>query len=77
MKFLEITKMILGFILIGISLIGTLVAFSYQFQLDLFVLDYGTFGRGTKGGASNSPIFYGLMAIAGAILLTTVKKEGK
>ena len=75
MKNLEKIKMIIGYILIGFSIIGMLVAFSYQFDWDWFEYDYKTFGRGADGGASNSPIFYGLMAIAGAILLATVKKE--
>ena len=69
--------MILGYILIGTSLVGMLVAFSYQFDWDWFDFDYRTFGLGIEGGASNSPVFYGLMAIAGAILLATVKKEEK
>ena len=77
MKHLEKIKMILGYVLIGTSLVGMLVSFSYQFDWDWFDLDYKTFGRGNDGGASNSPIFYGLIAIAGAILLATVKKEEK
>jgi|TARA_B110000046_G_scaffold122131_1_gene128791 hypothetical protein len=77
MKNLEKTKMIFGYILIGYSIIGIIVALSYQFDWDWFEYDYRTFGRGDEGGASNSPIFYGLSAIAGAILLATVKKEEK
>jgi|TARA_B110000908_G_C9940507_1_gene308043 hypothetical protein len=77
MKNLEKTKMILGYILIGTSLIGMLVAFSYQFDWDWFGRDSRTFSRGIEGGASNTPVFYGLMAIAGAILLATVKKDEK
>jgi hypothetical protein len=77
MKNLEKTKLIFGYILIGYSVIGIIVALSYQFNLDLFDYDYRTFGRGGEGGASNSPIFYGLSALAGAILLATVKKEEK
>lgn len=77
MKNLEKTKMILGYILIGFSIIGGIVALSYQFDWDWFDRDYYTFGRGDEGGASNSPIFYGLSAVAGAILLATVKKEEK
>jgi|AntRauTorckE6833_2_1112554.scaffolds.fasta_scaffold04185_2 hypothetical protein len=75
MKNLEKAKMIIGYTLIGFSIIGMLVAFSYQFDWDWFKYDYKTFGRGDEGGASNSPIFYGLMAIAGSILLATVKNE--
>lgn len=77
MKNLEKTKLIFGYILIGYSIIGIIVALSYQFDLDWFDNDYRTFGRGDEGGASNSPIFYGLSALAGAILLATVKKEEK
>ena len=75
MENLEKTKMILGYVLIGISLVGMFVAFSYQFDWDFFNRERSIFGRGDSGGASNSPIFYGLMAIAGAILLATVKKK--
>ena len=77
MKNLEKTKMIFGYILIGYSIIGIIVALSYQFDWDWFEYDYNAFGRANEGGASNSPIFYGLSAIAGAILLATVKKEEK
>jgi hypothetical protein len=77
MKHLEKTKMILGYFLIGISLVGMLVAFSFLFDWDWFERDGNQFGMGYDGGASNSPIFYGLLAIAGAILLATVKKEEK
>lgn len=77
MKNLEKTKMIFGYILIGYSIIGIIVALSYQFDWDWFKYDYRTFGRGNEGGASNSPIFYGLSALAGAILLATVRKEEK
>ena len=76
MKYLEKTKMILGYILIGTSLIGMLVAFSHLFDWDLFRRDW-IFGRGVEGGASNTPVFYGLMAISGAVLLATVKKDEK
>lgn len=75
MKTLEKTKMILGFILIGFSFIGIIVALSYELGWELVKYDYKTFGRGSEGGASNAPVFYGLSAVAGAILLATVKKE--
>lgn len=78
MKNSEKTKMIFGYILIGYSIIGIMVAISYQFDLDIFShLDYRTFGPREGGGASNTPIFHGLSAIAGAILLASVKKEEK
>ena len=74
MKNLEKTKMILGYILIGYSIIGIIVAISFQFNFDLFKNDSRVFDW-QEGGASNLPFFYGLMAIAGSILLATVKKE--
>jgi len=75
MNKLEKVKMIFGYVLIGYSIIGIIVALSYQFDWDWFRYDYRTFGRGDEGGASNLPIFYGLSAIAGAILLGTIKKR--
>jgi len=38
-------------------------------------MDFMIFGRGHEGGASNAPIFYGLSAIAGAVLLASINKE--
>jgi len=37
--------------------------------------DFLFFGPRSAGGASNTPIFYGLSAIAGAMLLAAVTKE--
>ena len=77
MKNLERTKMIFGYILIIFSIIGIIWALSYETDLDLLESSYYTFGRGREGGASNLPIFYGLSAIAGSILLASVKKESE
>ena len=76
MKNLEKTKMILGYVLLGFSVIGVLIALSYQFDLDWFGRDYITFGP-WDGGASNTPTFFGLIGVAGAILLASVKNEEK
>lgn len=75
MKHLEKTKMILGYVLIAFSVLGVLIALSYQFDWDLFYYDYKTFGQNNDGGASNAPSFFGLIGVAGAILLASVKKE--
>ena len=77
MNNLEKVKMIIAYVLIGHSIIGMIVAISFQFNLSLFERDNAVFGWVDGGGASNLPIFYGLMAISGAILLATVKKEVK
>jgi len=71
MKNLEKTKMILGYILIGFSVFGILLALLDQFNLCW--LEYPRFGPTPRSGASNAPIFYGLTSIAGSILLATVK----
>jgi len=68
MKNLEKTKMILGYILIGFSVFGILLAVLDQFGLN-WAADYSRFGL----GGSSTPIFYGLTSIAGSILLATVK----
>lgn len=75
MKHLEKTKMILGYTLLGFSIIGILIALSYQFDWDWFDYDYKTFGPRDDGGASNTPTFFGLIGVAGAILLASLKKE--
>lgn len=77
MKNIEKTKLVFGYILIIFSLIGVVVAVFYQFDFHLFELGFYSFGQGHEGGASNIPIFYGLSAIAGALLLASVKKEDK
>lgn len=76
MKNLEKAKMIISYVFIGYAIIGMIVAISFQFDWDLFDRDGRVFDW-QEGGASNLPFFYGLMAIAGAILLSTVKNDEK
>ena len=61
MNKVEKTKLIIGFIFIGFGLLGILAAF---FEIDL---------ENWKGNDSNLPVFYGLSAIAGTMLVNSVK----
>ena len=77
MENFESLKKVIGLFLCGFALLGAAIALFFHF--DLFVGENGKFfGHGdvfdwVEGGASNAPIFYGLMAIAGSILLSSVK----
>jgi len=75
MKNIEKIKIIFGCILIGYAIIGIFTGLSYQFGWDLFKKGRAIFGWSANGGVSNAPIFYGLTAIAGSILLATVKDK--
>ena len=75
MKNIEKTKMILGYILISFSIFGGVVSLTYLFDLGWIHDDFLLFGTSHAGGASNTPVFYGLSAIAGAMLLASVTKE--
>lgn len=67
-------KKITGVTFLIIGILGVLMCLSYTFDLDLFDRDNDYFGRGFDGdSASNSPAFFGLIAIAGALLLSQVK----
>ena len=74
---MDIIKKILSFILIGFSIIGIIVAISFQFGLNWFDIESRdfVFSWMSEGGASNLPIFYGMSAIAGAILLATIESK--
>ena len=74
MKNIEKTKMILGYILISFSIFGGFVSLTYLFDLGWIQGENLFFGP-FDGGASNTPIFYGLSAIAGAMLLASITKE--
>ena len=66
MKKVEKTKLIIGFIFIGFGLLGILDAF-FDFNLE-------NWSRYAEGGYnSNLPVFYGLSAIAGTMLVNSVK----
>ena len=67
MNKLERAKLIIGFIFIGFGLLGILDAF---FVLDLYNWSWI---RDSGGYNSNLPVFYGLSAIAGTMLVNSVK----
>ena len=63
---LEKTKLVIGFIFIAFGLLGILDAF-FDFNLE----DWSTYDQG--GYNSNLPVFYGLSAVAGTMLINSVK----
>jgi hypothetical protein len=75
----EKLKKIIGLLMCGFALFGAIIALCFHF--DLFTGNNGKFfAHGdifdwVEGGASNGPIFYGLIAVAGAILLSSVKHK--
>ena len=83
MHFIDKIKFMLGISLICFSLLGVVVAISYQFDFDWFSYrrriegNYArnVFGYIYEGSASNLPFFYGFMGIAGSILLSSVKYD--
>ena len=73
------TKIILGYTLCGIAIFGGLVFVSFALDLYWFknaanIFGVPVFSGGlTGGGASTSPIFLGLCALAGAYMLRDEK----
>jgi len=66
-KITGVTFLIFGFL-------GIIMCLSYMFNWDLFNRDFDIFGRAYDGdSSSNSPAFFGLISIAGALLLGQVK----
>jgi hypothetical protein len=65
----KIALRIFGFIFIGFAALGLLLSFTYLFDWGWVKYDYKVFGWGSDGGASTTPIMYGLCSIAGSILL--------
>jgi len=76
---MEKFKQIVGITFLIFGFFGILVCLSYMFNLNLFKEDSDIFGRGYDGASSsNSPAFFGLIAIAGSLLLLKSKNhEGK
>lgn len=79
MNKLDILKLVMALLMCGVALTGAFLAFCYQFDW-FYSFNSGhfadvhlIFGRGDEGGASTTPIFYGLFAISGVYLLSTVK----
>ena len=58
---------------------GVLAGLSFLFEWDVFGRydENEFFGDGGFGGASNLPIFFGLMALAGALLISKNEKDNK
>ena len=77
MKNLEKIKFRIGLTLLLFTLIGLVLFYLESFIGEDFlsVRTSKIWRRGAEGGASNTPIFFGLCGIAGAILLASVKKE--
>lgn len=81
MKKIEKIKFWFGMILLSFALIGGLIFYLESFEiLDTLLSTSDTSriwedGYGEGSGASNTPNFLGLCAVAGAILLMSVKKE--
>ncbi len=65
----------IGYVLVGIAVIGALGFLSYLFDWDLFTHDSEVFGRGRKGGASTSPVLVALLALVGSGILGPLRKK--
>ena len=75
---MEKFKLITGITFIIFGMLGILMCLSFIFRLDLFKKD-DIFGVGYDGtSSSNAPAIFGLIAVAGALLLnslTAYKKQ--
>ena len=71
----EKALLIVGWFFLCVAIIGALMYLSYQFDLDLAKRDSLIFRRGAEGGASNGPVFLGLVAMVGAFLVSKYKKS--
>ena len=71
----EKAALIVGWVFLCVAIIGALMYLSFQFDLDLARRDYEIFRRSSEGGASNGPVFLGLLAITGAFLVSKHKKS--
>lgn len=70
-------KQITGVTFLVFGIFGIFICLSYIFSLDLFRRD-DIFGKGYDGtSSSNGSVIFGLIAIAGAILLNSENKEIK
>tara|TARA_B110001452_G_scaffold80305_1_gene65697 strand:- start:2832 stop:3377 length:546 start_codon:yes stop_codon:yes gene_type:complete len=82
MHFVDKIKLILGYLFIAFSIFALYLAFCYQINCHKIIFNgsvaqkiSNVFGPYDEGSASNLPFFYGLMGLAGAILLASVKYE--
>ena len=83
MKRKEKLIIVLGYVLVFYAVFGILISIIYYFcrpsNSDAYFKKaaLGTFSYSFDGGSSNLPIFFGLCAIAGAILLTLPKNRNE
>ena len=75
MKFFIVTKLLLGGFLILLGIMGALYAYSYLFNWNWVRDGYEMFGRGDDGGASMAPIMFGLIAISGSLIISSIKES--
>lgn len=66
-----------GWLFLGTAILGVIVFISFTFQLDLFEWERTRYSEAEimfdyvgDGGASNAPIFLGLLAMTGAFLVS-------
>jgi hypothetical protein len=74
MNNLKLQKQYIGFALISVGLLGGIFALLYIFGFDLngnARIVFMTF----KGGASNTPFLFGILAFSGAWLLASIKDD--
>lgn len=81
MKHINTIKLIFGLVLISIPIVGSINFFYHylwntEFTSSMKLYNYVWF-VGRNGGASNTPLFFGLCAIAGAIILASIKSDSK
>jgi hypothetical protein len=82
MHFIEKIKLILGYLFIAFSIFALYLAICYQINCHKIIFNAivaqkisNVFGPYDSGSASNLPFFYGLMGIAGSILLSSIKYD--
>ena len=75
MKNLEKIKFRIGLTLLLFTLIGLVLFYIESFVGARFLRSRTSSIWSSMEGSSNTPIFFGLCGIAGAILLASVKKE--
>lgn len=69
---LGLTLILVPLILAIIILVVSLTSSTMGLKIDYLAM---FFGRGFEGGSSMAPIFYGLLAVAGTLLLNNLKKQ--
>ena len=65
-------KLVIALTFLFVSILGIIIFLSMLFDLELFNEDGYIFGRGVDGGASNTPIYLGLLSITKIYLLDKI-----